>query len=506
MSPIARCHFRYNATDDEGNALQNAKLWLYQPGTTTAVTDAWSAATAGTPVTYLITNNQGEGECWFDTPQEVDVSVTDNGNSAYYPGRQSVTAVLDIDPDDVALLASANAMSGNNNFSGTNTFTGTSVFTGAARVLNDPWVDVRHPIYGAVGDYSVDDAAHLQAAFNAAQNLPGAGAGTRRVRWSYGTYKTLSSLSISTGSLVVEGAGRNATIFKPTLSSGYAIDIETSSYHTFRDMTFDGTNVTGTGRLLRIGSGCSYNVFERVNFINCAGAYAAELFGAIDNVFIDCRWSGNAQHLNVVDSTNSGYPSNENHFRSCKFEGATASATTAAISITNSYGNTFTNCLIQDNLGLNAVLLRGTAGSTWLSSIGNKFRDCWFEENGNSQANSRDISIIGAAAGTPIIGTVLEASIWLSSFANNPGYHIFLENARSTYIDKNYSNTGAFVANNGGNTRTFYGDNDVAGSVDTATNLVTTAYNATPTTKPTGVAVTAAGVHAALVTLGLIAP
>lgn len=42
--------------------------------------------------------------------------------------------------------------------------------------------------------------------------------------------------------------------------------------------------------------------------------------------------------------------------------------------------------------------------------------------------------------------------------------------------------------------------------IGTATNQKLGFYNATPIVKPTGVAITAAGIHAALVSLGLIAP
>jgi len=80
-----RIHFKFYAVDD-GRAIQNAAVYLYQPGTTTDFTGlAYDAKTVGSLKTNpLITNAQGEAEAYFDTPQSVDVKCTDNGGTAYY--------------------------------------------------------------------------------------------------------------------------------------------------------------------------------------------------------------------------------------------------------------------------------------------------------------------------------------------------------------------------------------------------------------------------------------
>lgn len=83
---MARAHARYTLKDAVGNAVQNAKANVYAKGTTTPVTDLWSAESGGVLLTTLTSNAQGELEGWFDNPQSVDLQVTDNGAAAYYPG------------------------------------------------------------------------------------------------------------------------------------------------------------------------------------------------------------------------------------------------------------------------------------------------------------------------------------------------------------------------------------------------------------------------------------
>jgi len=82
---MARNHFKYVVRDAYGYAIQNAKVNIYQPGTTTDFTgSAFDAASAGSAATNpFTTNDQGEVEAWFDTEQDVDVQVDDNSNAAY---------------------------------------------------------------------------------------------------------------------------------------------------------------------------------------------------------------------------------------------------------------------------------------------------------------------------------------------------------------------------------------------------------------------------------------
>lgn len=81
----ARRHWRFVVRDQYGYVIQNAKVNVYLPGTSTVFAGtAYNAASGGGTVTNPFTTNaQGEVEAWFDTAQVVDVQVDDNTNTAY---------------------------------------------------------------------------------------------------------------------------------------------------------------------------------------------------------------------------------------------------------------------------------------------------------------------------------------------------------------------------------------------------------------------------------------
>ena len=87
-----RSHLRFVVKDRAGNVLQNAAVFVYQPGTTVDVDQMFSAKTAGDELDNpLISNAQGEVEAWLETAQSVDLRVTDNGATAYYPSDPTTT-------------------------------------------------------------------------------------------------------------------------------------------------------------------------------------------------------------------------------------------------------------------------------------------------------------------------------------------------------------------------------------------------------------------------------
>jgi hypothetical protein len=82
---MARSQLRYNITDAAGNAVQNALCYVYETGTTTAVADLYLAVSGGSPVATLTSNARGEIVGYLTTPRLVDVKVTDNGDTAFWP-------------------------------------------------------------------------------------------------------------------------------------------------------------------------------------------------------------------------------------------------------------------------------------------------------------------------------------------------------------------------------------------------------------------------------------
>lgn len=86
---MARSQLRYNVTDRAGNAVQNALCHVYLEGTTTDIPDLFAGQVGGVALTELTSNDQGEIVGYVDVAKRVDILVTDNGNTAFYPGEPS---------------------------------------------------------------------------------------------------------------------------------------------------------------------------------------------------------------------------------------------------------------------------------------------------------------------------------------------------------------------------------------------------------------------------------
>jgi hypothetical protein len=106
----ARRHWRFTVRDQFGYVIQNARVFVYQPGTTTDFTGTcYNAASGGSPITNPFTSNsQGEVEGWFDTAQVVDVLVTSNSGTAYRAAFPTVLAPFTsfTEKDDIYASAS----------------------------------------------------------------------------------------------------------------------------------------------------------------------------------------------------------------------------------------------------------------------------------------------------------------------------------------------------------------------------------------------------------------
>ncbi len=95
MTNVRRILLRDILTNQNGEALQNADVYVFlgdtgaavDPPTGTAVSGSIYAAETGGPALtnpMTTTNNQGEFTLWFTIPQKVDVVFTDNTDTAYY--------------------------------------------------------------------------------------------------------------------------------------------------------------------------------------------------------------------------------------------------------------------------------------------------------------------------------------------------------------------------------------------------------------------------------------
>lgn len=83
---MARARLRFTLAASTGHIIQNAAVYVYRPGTTTAPYGAmYDEETAGVVLTNpLDSDSSGTVNAWFDTAQLVDLLVTDNANAAFH--------------------------------------------------------------------------------------------------------------------------------------------------------------------------------------------------------------------------------------------------------------------------------------------------------------------------------------------------------------------------------------------------------------------------------------
>jgi len=103
MTISVRRHWQYVVRDEYGNAIENAAVFVYQPGTTTdflgGAFDALSGGSAA--VNPFITGSDGKAEGWFDTPQAVDILITDNGDLASRSGSSGTISFVSFTEHDL---------------------------------------------------------------------------------------------------------------------------------------------------------------------------------------------------------------------------------------------------------------------------------------------------------------------------------------------------------------------------------------------------------------------
>lgn len=71
--------------DRAGNVVQNARVYVYETGTTTPVADLFASASGGSPQASLVSNASGRARGWLTTTRNVAVKATGNSGTAYYP-------------------------------------------------------------------------------------------------------------------------------------------------------------------------------------------------------------------------------------------------------------------------------------------------------------------------------------------------------------------------------------------------------------------------------------
>lgn len=104
---MSRCRFRYTVRLD-GKPVQNARVYVYEVGTTDDPGDVYLASSGGSAVASIVTNAQGEVNGYKTKHSDIDVKVTDNSNAAYFPSVPSRTLDFADFTETVAVLPPTN--------------------------------------------------------------------------------------------------------------------------------------------------------------------------------------------------------------------------------------------------------------------------------------------------------------------------------------------------------------------------------------------------------------
>lgn len=167
MTVSSRRHWKMVVRDAAGRAIQNAAVYVYQPGTTTSFTgSAYDALTGGSTVSNpLITNAQGEVEAWFTTPQHVDLLVTDNGDAAYYAGSTGALSFTSFtEHDEIVQVTDLTDANISDIAIGDTADTGTSVLTAPADHVHAFPLTATTPTTIEIADAAAIGSASLPAA------------------------------------------------------------------------------------------------------------------------------------------------------------------------------------------------------------------------------------------------------------------------------------------------------------------------------------------------------
>ncbi len=320
--------------------------------------------------------------------------------------------------------------------------------------------------FGAVGDGVADDTAAIQAAIDAAGNWASV-VFAKTLYIPSGTYKITSTLLIRPY-VSIQGDGNSRTVIKPTMSAGPAFSSDATTGQAeaylarFSEFAIDGINCTGTAYawLFKVNKNSRFNQLRFWNFSNTS-VPAVSIESACYLLHFDqCHWYGNKFHLQVI-ATNAaaGLFPTTCLFNACIFEQSTVQGVDAIV-VRDASSIKFENCIFQANKAYTNLLFEGTANAA--TSHDHIVRDCWFEDNGDGQANSNGIYLKGVSS-KKMNGVIIEGNRFHQSTANKPNYQLRLEHTDKVYIQNNAEGYGGtFLKNSGNNTNTFIESRNVS--------------------------------------------
>lgn len=540
FSPNAKQQFLNSA----GGPLVGGKVFTYEAGTTLPqVTYTTSDGTVPNTNPVILDTN-GEASIWLGQNAYKFV-VKNSGDVLVYTVDNLASPSSQIDALESALAAPTGS-----SLVGYQPVGSASVATTVQQKLREI-VSVRD--FGAVGNGTTDDSASFAAALASMTS-----GGTLYI--PAGTYKITSGLTASYG-IVVAGAGCGGTIIKP--SGNFNVFTFTGGQQGagMQDLCFDAAGMTG-GYCIRVDT-ADRTCFRRLigldpwNFIFVVKANATYLSDTwvnalrgeagiywygnatnrsdvfdIENVQLSCAantvgtvgvvMDGNVSTLDMrhvacttmgqglVVNNGSGGPAPE-FISALDFQ--VDFPLLAGISLGGSlrtalFTDTYIHAAGADGFYIDSTVQHVTISGGKIDdcqdagvSIAGRYVDVKAQISNNSKsgsANSPGILIRSTAVGVSVIGGT--SGVWFGYSANLQNYGVDIEAGAVEYRIIGVDVTGNVTA----------GIRDAAADVNSTIfgnsgfNRVGF-YGTLPIVKQTGVAVTAAGIHAALVNLGLIA-
>lgn len=435
----------------------------------------------------------------------------------------------------------------------------TAIVTATGLLSLPGWYDVR--VYGAVGDGVADDTAAIVAAIAAVPTptVSGEVMGGGTVYFPAGTYKVTTTIALRTNVSLV-GDGSHGSMLVWAGAAATHMFSATGVYNmTIRDLQLRGTMTGGRVGYGLLLDGAFSNVFRNVTFAYLErGVTLTNNSG--DNNFNSCwarlctvgvlanslmnHWTGGSFIDCVTGVTNTAYGG-------LKFANTTFSGTAAVRNIDLAAGGdySFYSVWFEGSTTSVARLGNGSAGPA-----GTTFQSCHFHTTGtynlDLQSGGSKTVVIGCDFDTPaavLIGATHTRAVFIANFSLIGGTITITDNATDAYVHA--VGTANFIDHKTAEIRGGVGANPlvIAGQATSGTGVDfrvknnvaadttwvyvtagganpivvlplhivaqgmlehtgTTAgfYSTSPIAKPTGVAVTAAGIHAALVALGLI--
>lgn len=265
--------------------------------------------------------------------------------------------------------------------------------------------------YGAVGDNVNDDTSAIQSAINAAQTVSGG-----IVYFPPGTYKITGSLSVTSGSITLLGAGAPTAIIRQHtsgLANGW-VRLATS-FVTMQGLQIDSTAAGTAGENLEITSASVANTIINCSFTAGTGA-CLKLGASTGNIaatFTGCKFNvtNTAGYFAGTAATTAEHV----NFVGCGFS-CTVVATNALVKLTRSY---FSNCaFFVSTTSPNVTFFSSTGFASHVT-----INACSISSSNTSGTNTLFQSVSAVATGCEIAiatgGTLQLAGTSATSFAES---------------------------------------------------------------------------------------